>query len=137
MPPDPERVLEVRSWFVKGDEVFRSARAGLAAVPPITGDAAFHAQQAVEKAMKGFLTWHDRRFRKTHNLVELGQACAAVEPALGPLLARSAPLTDYVWRFRYPGDADPPLVPEAEAALVLARKAYDGLLKRLPPEVRP
>jgi len=53
MPLDPERVREVRSWFVKGDEDFRSARAGLDAVPPITGDAAFHAQQAVEKAIVG------------------------------------------------------------------------------------
>lgn len=128
MPPDPERIREVRSWFVKANEDFRSARAGLDAVPPITGDAAFHSQQAVEKAMKGFLTWHDRPFRKIHNLVELGQACAATEPALGPILARSAPLTDYVWRFRYPGDAEPPSVAEAEAGLALARETFDMIL---------
>jgi prevent-host-death family protein len=28
----------------------------------------FHAQQAAEKAMKGYLSWHDQAFRKTHDL---------------------------------------------------------------------
>jgi HEPN domain-containing protein len=45
----------------------------------LLGDATFHCQQAVEKAMKAFLTWHDRIFRKTHDLVELGGHCVGIE----------------------------------------------------------
>jgi HEPN domain-containing protein len=42
----------------------------------LLGDATFHCQQAVEKTIKAFLTWHDRAFRKTHDLVELGAECS-------------------------------------------------------------
>lgn len=45
--------------------------------------------------MKGFLTWHDRVFRKTHDLVELGGRCVQVDPGLEPVLRRAAPLTEY------------------------------------------
>jgi HEPN domain-containing protein len=41
--------------------------------------ALYHCQQAAEKALKAFLTWHDQPFRKTHNLLELGDACAAID----------------------------------------------------------
>lgn len=36
--------------------------------------------------MKGFLTAHDRVFRKTHDLDELASACEAVDSTLNPLL---------------------------------------------------
>ena len=44
----------------------------------------FHAQQAAEKSMKGFLTWYSRVFRKTHNLTELGTMCASIDATLEP-----------------------------------------------------
>ena len=109
----------------------------LTAQPPLTSDMVFHAQQAVEKAIKGFLCWHDRPFRKTHNLVEIGEAAAAVDSTLESVLRRAAPLTEYAWRFRYPGDLDEPSVEEAREALAIAREVFDGLLSRLPIEVRP
>jgi len=43
-------------------------RLHLKASLPFLEDALFHCQQAVEKALKGFLTWHDRPFEKTHDL---------------------------------------------------------------------
>ena len=97
----------------------------------------FPAQQAVEKAVKGFLSWHDRPFRKTHNLVELGEAAAAVDSSLESLLRRAAPLTEYAWRFRYPGDMTEPPVEEAREALAIAREAFESLISRLPGEVSP
>jgi HEPN domain-containing protein len=36
--------------------------------PALFGAAVFHCQQAAEKALKGFLAWHDTPFRKTHDL---------------------------------------------------------------------
>jgi HEPN domain-containing protein len=42
----------------------------------------FHCQQAVEKALKECLAWHDRAFRKTHSLEELGASWERVEPTL-------------------------------------------------------
>jgi HEPN domain-containing protein len=96
----------------------------------------FHTQQAVEKAMKGFLACHGRVYRKTHNLVEIGEACAAIDPTLEPLLRRAAELTEYAWRFRYPGNPEEPTEEEARGALPLTREVFDSPLHRLPPDVR-
>jgi len=137
MPLDPERISETRAWLAKAAEDLRAAHFERAAQPPLTSDIVFHAQQAAEKAMKGLLSWHDRPFRKTHNLVELGEACATVDGTLENLLRRAAPLTEYAWKFRYPGEPDTPPPDESEAALALAEEVYEAILSRLPAEVRP
>ena len=137
MPHDPERIAETRSWFAKANEDLRTASFEFKAKPPLTADIVFHAQQAVEKAIKGYLSWHDRTFRKTHNLIELGEAAASIDPTLESLLRRAAPLTEYAWRFRYPGDLDEPPVEEAQDALLVAREVFESLLNRLPSGVKP
>jgi len=100
-------------------------------------DITFHAQQAVEKTLKGFLCWHGRTFRKTHNLIELGQSCAEIDGTLESLLRRAAPLTEYAWKFRYPGEYSEPIRGEATDVLNLAREIYGAILVRLPGAVRP
>jgi HEPN domain-containing protein len=42
----------------------------------------FHCQQAAEKALKAFLTFHDQPFRKTHDLASLGKQCANIDATL-------------------------------------------------------
>ena len=58
MPHDPALVAETRAWFSKAGNDLRAGTFELDAVPPLTSDIVFHTQQAAEKAMKGFLTWH-------------------------------------------------------------------------------
>ncbi len=137
MPHDPALVAETRAWFSKAGNDLRAGTFELGAVPALTSDIVFHTQQAAEKAMKGFLTWHGRVYRKTHNLVEIGEACAAIDPTLEPLLRRAAELTEYAWRFRYPGNPEEPTEEEARGALGLAREVFDSFLHRLPPDVSP
>ena len=60
MPHDPELLAETKAWFVRATADLRAGDLDLGAEPPLTGDAAFHAQQAAEKALKGFLTWHNQ-----------------------------------------------------------------------------
>ena len=78
----PEKLAEVRSWLKKAAGDLRGADIDMAASPPFIEDMLFHCQQAAEKTMKGFLTAHDRIFRKTHDLDELASACEAVDPTL-------------------------------------------------------
>ena len=137
MPLDPERIAEARAWFMKAYEDLRATEFERTAQPPLSSDVVFHAQQAAEKAMKGFLSLHDQPFRKTDNLVEIGEACTRVDSTLEMLLRRAAPLTEYAWKYRYPGEPDLPEIVEADAALALAREVYDAILHRLPAEVRP
>lgn len=119
MQPDA-RAKEVGAWLSRAELDLRAAKVDLGADPPLLADAAFHCQQAVEKALKALLTDHDHLFRKTHDIGELGLACLEHEPSLEALLRASAPLTEYAWRFRYPGEVFEPDRQEVENALELA-----------------
>ena len=55
MPHDKARIEETRAWLHKASEDLRAADLELTADPPLVMDIVFHAQQASEKAMKGFL----------------------------------------------------------------------------------
>jgi len=72
----------------------------LAVTPPDMEGALFHSQQAAEKALKGFLTWHDIAFRQVHELGEIGKQCLQADPTLSDLLQRANSLTKYAVRFR-------------------------------------
>lgn len=137
MPHDPTRVADTRDWLARAAEDLAAGEHGMRASPPFAGDAAFHAQQAAEKALKAFLTWHDEPFRKTHNLTELGGSCVRLDPTLEPTVRPASRLTEYAWKFRYPGEAQNPLAEEARGALAAARAVHEAVLARLPEEVRP
>jgi len=81
--------------------------------------------------MKAFLAWHDVPFRKTHNLEELGRQCVTLDTTLGAVADQAAPLTEYAWKFRYPGEADEPTCEEAEQALAAAREVYEAVRTRV------
>lgn len=129
MPLDA-RDREVAAWLARAREDLRAAQVDLRAEPPLLGDAAFHCQQAVEKALKGLLARHGRPFRKTHDIGELAVACLAHEPSLEPLLRQSAPLTEYAWRFRYPGEIFEPERSEVLEALGIASRVVDAVAAR-------
>lgn len=125
MPPDPALVLETKAWLGKAKQDLVAAQHDTTAVPPLLEDISFHSQQAVEKTLKAFLTYHGQTFRKTHNLVELGEACVAIDSQLDHVLRMAAPLTEFAWRFRYPGDPESPPREEALAGLELARQIFE------------
>ena len=137
MDRDAAREAEAKAWLSKTAVDLRAAEHERTAEPPITADIVYHAQQLVEKSLKAFLAYHDRPFRKTHNLVELGEQCAALAPDLESLLRRAAPLTEYAWKFRYPGELEEPGIEEADEAIGIARDVYETLLSRLPEGARP
>ncbi len=133
----PETLAEVRAWFQKASNDLRGAEIDLAADPPLIEDALFHCQQTVEKSMKGFLTAHERMFRKTHDLDELGRACTAIDPTISPLVDMARDLTVFAWEFRYLEAAEVPSTEEAHNALTTARSVSSQLLSRMPAEARP
>ena len=91
----------------------------------------FHSQQCAEKSEKALLALHNVPFRKTHDLRELGNQCAILEPSLTALLSEAANLTDYAIVFRYLDAPREPDVSEAEAALAMARMLYDEVRLRV------
>jgi len=132
MEPEDARLQDVRAWLAKAKlDLKAAAHEASAPAEGLWGDVMFHAQQAAEKSLKAFLAWHDVPFRKTHNLEDLGQRCVAVDATLQPLADQAAPLSEYAWKFRYPGEADEPEREEAELALAAARNIYEAILTRL------
>jgi len=100
MAPDEARAQDVRGWLQKAALDLRAAEHGTSPSEAwLRSDVVFHAQQAIEKAFKAFLAWHDVPFRKTHNLEELGRACAAIDATLLPMADKAAPPST-------PGDSD-------------------------------
>ena len=137
MAPDEARMEDVRAWLRKAVLDLRAAEHAMSAPEAsLRSDVVFHAQQAAEKAFKAFLAWQDVPFRKTHNLEELGRACVTIDATLRAIVDRAAPLTEYAWRFRYPGEPSEPSREEADEALDTARVVLEVLASRLPKNVQ-
>ncbi len=131
MLPDPRRVADTDAWLRRMESDLHAVDIDLAAVPPLLGDAAFHCQQAAEKALKAYLTWHDTPFRRTHDLAELGQRCASHDASMASICRRVENLTAYAWVFRYPGEVDEPTREEVERALFTAHELVEAVTRRL------
>jgi len=118
--PRDERAIEVEAWLAKAAEDLRAAALDVQASPPLLSDAAFHCQQAAEKAMKGLFVHDGCAFGKSHDLRALGDRLVALHPELDTLVDDVAPLTEYAWRFRYPGEAFSPPADEVRDAIQTA-----------------
>jgi HEPN domain-containing protein len=62
-----DRLALARGWFRKADSDLTDARRTAASEGPYD-TACFHAQQAVEKYLKGFLAWKSLERRKMNSL---------------------------------------------------------------------
>jgi HEPN domain-containing protein len=129
----PEIRDEVAAWLRKAREDLRVAEAILQLSPPAIEDALFHCQQAVEKALKAFLTFYERPFPKTHNLGQLAGACREADDSLTESLQSVGDLTPFAWLFRYPGDAEAPPLEESLDYLSRARDVLAEISERVRP----
>lgn len=75
--------------------------------------------------------------RAWHDLVELGAECVAIDHALEPHLRGTAPLTEYAWRYRYPGEPSQPEESEVRQGVDRAHTVVALIEGRLPPEAHP
>ena len=138
MPHDPGLVSETRDWLTKAREDLEVADRSLAGgSSPLPSPAAFHAQQAAEKAQKAFLIWHKQNFSRTHDLGELGAECASIDPSLGSICSSVALVSAYAVAPRYPGSWGEPTIAKAQDAIRLVREMYDAVIARLPDDVKP
>jgi HEPN domain-containing protein len=132
MPPDPARLADTAAWLRKSLNDLRYGQIDLSAAPPAAEDAVFHAQQAVEKALKAFLVWHDVPFPKTHDLGRLGKEAVSLDPSLELLIELVVDLTQYAWVFRYPGEPLELSLEAASDALSRAGRLVEAIRAKLP-----
>jgi HEPN domain-containing protein len=124
---NPESQAEAAAWLAKARTDLRAARADLNASPPITSDALFHCQQAVEKALKGFLAAREKPLQKTHDLEALGQLVLVFVPSLRDVVSGTYSLSIYASEFRYPGESPEPDLMTAEAGIEIASRAVAAI----------
>lgn len=86
---------------------------------------AYHAQQSVEKAIKAYLTHHQVRFPKTHDIEDLVDLVAKVDPKLAKKLRAGERLTKYAIEYRYPSAAKNAMTKaKTRSAVRLAERVY-------------
>ncbi|MAE28539.1 MAG: DNA-binding protein [Planctomycetes bacterium] len=136
MAPDDPKAELTREWLTKAEHDLVAAERA-ATPPPLPDVTAFHCQQAAEKALKAYLTWHDRPFRRSHQLAELLEQCGAIVPEFRALTEAAQTLTPYAVVARYPPLVAEPTVGEAREALRLAHEVMSFVLARLPADARP
>jgi HEPN domain-containing protein len=133
MPPEMELV---RQWIERARTDLRSAAHALSANPPLTEDACFHAQQAIEKSLKAFLVHRDVEFEWSHRIRYLLNLCAQCDTSFSQWRDEAEPLTEYAVQFRYPHPDPAPTVGESNIALNVAQRIHQFVLEQLPAELR-
>jgi len=126
---------EVRAWLAKAYTDLVAAQVLVAHSRLALGPAAFHCQQAAEKALKAYLIWRAVSFDRVHNLVYLSDLCEIEEPGFGSLREGTERLTPYAVDIRYPGDVLPVTLNEAREALAAAQAVWEFVLAELPPDL--
>lgn len=130
-----DRQALAQGWFRKADSDLADARRSIASEGPYD-TACFHAQQAVEKFLKGYMAWREQAIPRTHDLEELQRLCAEQE-AMPELAALDlTELTAYGVELRYDTEFWPSQ-PTAGEAVALAERVRALMLAQIPPSVRP
>ena len=129
-----EELEEAQGCFHKAESDLATARRTAASEGPYD-TACFHAQQAAEKYLKGFLIACGQGFPYTHDLEELAQRADEMSP-LGLTLSELAGLSYYAVEARYDLDA----WPEQETAneeIEVAERVKAAVLEQIPEQAHP
>ncbi len=69
----------VKLWIIKAENDIKAAEILIEQENAPTDVVCFHAQQAVEKLLKGYLTHRNVKFPKTHDILVLLNLCSEVD----------------------------------------------------------
>jgi HEPN domain-containing protein len=127
----------VQSWLVKALHDLATARKAAAGPDPYLDTAIYHCQQAGEKAVKGFLAFHDLPPPRTHDIELLLSQATPIEAGFAAWVDAAERLTRYATQFRYPGAVMEPTQDEFDEALADAEGLYQFVLGVLPATVHP
>ena len=130
-PPEEARRELVVRWLAKAEDDWRLCHR-LVADPSYAEATAFHSQQAAEKYLKAFLTWHQVEFPKTHDIRRLLNLAGVQDPSLAEELSDAADLTAYAVEYRYPGEYAPVTTDDAAEAVTIADRVREQVRRRLP-----
>src|SRR5439155_21682358 len=89
----------VQSWLVKALHDLATARKAASAPDPYLDTAIYHCQQAGEKAVKGFLAFHDQPPVRTHDIELLVSTAEPFEAGFASWTDAAERLTRYATQY--------------------------------------
>lgn len=122
----------VRSWLIKAHRDLLSARELADGETSLLDTAAYHCQQAAEKAVKGYLLFHDVRFERTPDIEVLVSQAVTIDPVFIECVELARLLTPLAVEYRNPGDYIEPEPEEFKEAFKSACILYNFILAQLP-----
>jgi len=121
----------VKQWLHIADRNLAAANKCMEGEDILTDSVCFNCQQAAEKHLKAFLTFHQIEFPKTHSMITLINLCAIKDNSFKDILEEANLLTDYAVEIRYPDDWYEPTMEETKQAFVVVQKIKKMVLDRI------
>ena len=92
----------VQSWLLKATHDLETAKIVASHMPDYDDVIAFHCQQAIEKALKGYLIFLDIEFKPVHDLGYLLNLTATKDDAFDIYFEEVDRISRYAVQIRYP-----------------------------------
>jgi HEPN domain-containing protein len=100
-----DRTEELRQWFAIADEDLRVAKLLAEMYHPTPIERICNlCQQSAEKDLKGYLFFNQVEFPKTHNLIDLLDLCAQIQPDFENFVRKCRFLTSFAVMPKYPNE---------------------------------
>ena len=112
----------VKNWFNRADDDLALIETILKNDNFPANPVCFHAQQAAEKYLKGFLAYNDLHVRKIHDLEVLVMDCIKIDKSFDALQDNAKFLNQFYVESRYPDDY-------VQFSPGDAKKAYEASIK--------
>lgn len=119
-------------WFKIGEDEFKFAKVNLEEFNAFYPQICFYFQQAVEKYLKGFLVFHNKKFKKVHNLNYLLILSGKIDHDFLDYFEETNYLTQFYFIARYPIVNYPPASEkEARQSLKYAESLIGFVKKKI------
>ncbi|MFH1540668.1 MAG: HEPN domain-containing protein [Elusimicrobiota bacterium] len=127
-----DKLEVVKGWFKKAENDIINADNTIEMETPPCDTICFHSQQCAEKYLKGFLTFYEIEFPKTHSLEDIILLCKRVEPLIESEIGEVEILSNYGVEVRCPDEIYCDISKEdAIEAINLAKKVKLVVLRYL------
>jgi len=120
---------EHERWLKIVEDDLKSAKALLKV--EVFSTAAYHCQQAAEKALKAYIVFKNGEAMKIHDLMKLVKSCCSFDKEFEKLYKDAGLLNPFSTKFRYPTEFDIPDYEDTKEAITQAQKIVNFVLKKI------